>query len=135
MKESVNHIKGVRQPDTVSRHTLELTFRLLRREWPALALAIQNILVSKQQLIRRQQHKSTLHNNCDQDFFQINLDAQTIGKIVSALTELGETTLTKAPHDKEKLMFLKTLIDDWIALAEWLMLHIQIDPDSTLLNP
>lgn len=49
------------------------------------------------------------------------LQAHTIGKIVSALTELGEEALQNKNLTADYLHTLRNLINDWVRLTEWVL--------------
>ena len=118
------------RPDVFSRGALELTFKLLRKQNPRLALDVQNQL----------QGLATLREVTEQvparkvsDHFHITLDAQTIGKVVEALTALGQNLLDNSPKDNGTLVVVRSLIKDWIELAEWVLVNAE-DPHSQTLH-
>lgn len=115
------------RPDVFSRGALELTFQLLRPSDVSLALDIQNQLQGTK---LPDLASSALQARDQRDHFRITLAPQTIGRIVDALTRLGERCLQhreQAP-EQQKLVLIKPLIKDWMALAEW---HIaQAEPPS-----
>ncbi|MBR9912503.1 MAG: hypothetical protein GYB33_19355 [Gammaproteobacteria bacterium] len=104
------------RPDVFSRGALELTFQLLRQANFGLALDIQNQLQGTK-LPELAAEELTARNS--REHFRITLNAQTIGRIVDALTRLGEQCLRNKAQEQDQLQVLRTLIKDWMALAEW----------------
>lgn len=109
---------STKSPDIFSRGVLELTFRLLRHHNPTLALVVQNVLASKK-LPTLAPHDSA------SDHFYVNIDAITIGKIVAALTEIGEQALQNEHHQDGIRIVIKTLIHEWIVLTESIVHEVQ----------
>lgn len=107
----------LQRPDVFSRGALELTFRLLRPKHPALALAVRNHL-SKEDC-----RLEDTPNTPITDHFFIELEAQSIGHIVAALTLLGEQALAEDHPEPGRLVVIKTLIREWMGLGEWLILQ------------
>jgi hypothetical protein len=115
--------------DFFSHQALELTFRLLRNNNPGLANAIKNILSHIHTVpydTIRGSYTGEMHFNAE--IYQA-LSAHTIGKIVSALTALGEQALMQQDLPPEHLNQLRQLIEDWVQLTEWILNHTA--PDKT----
>jgi hypothetical protein len=115
--------------DFFSHRALELTFRLLRNNNPGLANAIKNSL-SHIRIVPYESlggaHTGEMHFNAE--LYQA-LSAHTIGKIVAALTNIGEQALVKQDMPPEHLNQLRSLIEDWVLLTEWILNHTA--PDKT----
>lgn len=113
--------------DFFSHQTLELTFRLLRNNNPGLANAIKNTLthihVTPYENVRGV-YTGEMYFNAE--IYQ-SLSAYTIGKIVSALTEIGQLALQKQDLPSEHLNQLRKLIEDWAQLTEWVLNHTATD--------
>jgi len=113
--------------DFFSHRTLDLTFRLLRNNNPGLASAINSTLSNLQ--IAPYEIYRGLHTG--EMFFNVevleSLTVPTIGKIVSALTELGERALNHKDFPPEHMNMLRSLIDDWAQLTEWILKHTTTD--------
>lgn len=109
-----------RNPDIFSRVSLEHTFRLLRQHSPSIALKVRNQLAGECFL-----YNNTDPHNPHTEYFHITLDPRTIGKIINAMTELGQSALDRSKHDKGQLIVLRTLIKEWMALAEWIILKAE----------
>lgn len=115
-----------------SRDTLEQTFKLLRKHSPPLALAVQNALNNSEIAtpVCPPTDHATHHFQHSSDRLFINLEARTIGKIVAALTELGQEALSHKEKKSGKLVLLRALICDWINLAEWIVLQAEPTPTT-----
>ena len=107
-------------PNLFSRDTLELTFSVLRKHSPSAALEVRNQLAGEC-FIDNNSALGELHT----EYFPITLDARVIGKIINAMTELGQSALETAKHDKGQLIVLRRLIKEWMALAEWIILKAE----------
>lgn len=109
--------------DFFSHQALELTFRLLRNNNPGLANAIKNTLSHIHTVpyeTVQGLHTGEMHFNAE---VYEALSAHTIGKIVSALTAIGEQALQKRDMPPEHLNQLRKLIEDWVQLTEWVLRH------------
>jgi hypothetical protein len=115
----------IQRPDIFSRGALELTFRLLRSEHPSLSLAVRNLLADTSVPLPDEAFHSPLG-----DHFYIHLEAQIVGKIVDALTKLGQSALMESRQDTGRLVVLRTLIKEWMTLAEWIILNADQSPTS-----
>jgi hypothetical protein len=112
----------IQSPDDFFSHqALELTFRLLRNNNPRLATAIENTLlhihIAPYEMIQGA-HTGEMHYNVE---IYDTLTAHTIGKIVSALTDIGERALQNHDMPPEHLNQLRNLIEDWVQLTEWIL--------------
>ncbi len=113
MNPEIEKAETERSPDLFSRGTLEMTYKLLRTPNPSLALCVRNLLMNQRKQINNT-HKNKPRIN-------IALEPTTIGKIVSALTILGQNALDNREVENGKLLVLRSLIEDWAGLAEWLV--------------
>ena len=113
--------------DFFSHQALELTFRLLRNNNPGLANAIKNTMshihIAPYEVLRGA-HTGEMHFNVE---VYESLTAHTVGKIVSALTELGTEALNKHNLPQEHVSLLRNLIEDWVQLTEWILRHTAPD--------
>ncbi len=113
--------------DFFSHQALELTYRLLRNNNPGLATAIQNTLSHLNPVpYETLQGAHTGEMLFTADVYN-SLSAHTIGKIVSALTTLGERALIEHSLHSANLSRLRQLIDDWVQLTEWILQHTTTD--------
>lgn len=107
--------------DFFSHQALELTFRLLRNNNPGLADAIKKSLGQVHRVpyeIIGASHTGEMYYNAQ--ILEL-LNAHTIGKIVSALIEIGEKALKDAHLPQDHLNLLRNVIDDWVLLTEWIL--------------
>jgi hypothetical protein len=113
--------------DFFSRQALELTFRLLRNNHPLLAHAVKHTIdntstVSYEDL----QSAYTGEMLLNSDVLGL-LKAHTIGKIVSILTDIGEEALRQKDLPPSHMTLMRTLIEDWVQLTEWVLAHTAAD--------
>jgi hypothetical protein len=116
--------------DFFSRQALELTFRLLRNNHVHLAQAIKQAIdnipnVSYEDLQSAYTGEMLLNSQVLE-----SLKAHTIGKIVSVLTDIGETALRDKDLPPSHMTLLRTLIEDWVQLTEWVLLHTDADQND-----
>ncbi len=107
--------------DFFSRQTLELSFRILRNTNPGLANVIKKALdqidLVPYEILHRA-HTGEMYFNAQ---LVAVLNVHIIGKIVSALTGIGERALHKHALPAEHAKLLRNLIDDWVLLTEWVL--------------
>ncbi|MFT3931421.1 MAG: hypothetical protein QM709_14115 [Spongiibacteraceae bacterium] len=94
--------------DLFNRATLELTFKLLRKRKPALALHIQNALVS---VYPRSDYHTAF------TAAELPLHADTINEIAQALLVLSEELLCNRQQQRNDLIIVRSLLLDWLMLA------------------
>lgn len=116
--------------DFFSRQALELTFRLLRNNHPLLAHTVKHAIdnsstVSYEDL----QSAYTGEMLLNQELLG-SLKAHTIGKIVSALTDIGEEALRQKDLPPNHMTLMRTLIEDWVQLTEWVLAHTSADQND-----
>ncbi len=103
MYESSHHDR-----DLFNRATLELTFKMLRRRRPSLALQIQNALVSV--YAPHDYHTAFTAT-------ELPLTAETIQYIAQALLTLSEELLSAGHRQRGDLILVRSLLLDWMMLA------------------
>lgn len=107
--------------DFFSRQALELTFRLLRNNHPLLANAVKQVIdvvpaVPYEDL--QGAYTGEMLLNCA---ILESLKAHTIGRIVAVLTEIGEAALRDKSLPPSHMTLMRTLIEDWVQLTEWVL--------------
>lgn len=107
--------------DCFSRQTLELSIELIINTNPGLADAIKKAVSQIHPAPFNAKHKNIMGDMYFNAQLLELLQAHTIGKIVAALTELGECTLQYKNHSIEYVVTLRKLIDDWVRLTEWVL--------------
>jgi len=107
----------LQRPDVFSRGALDLTFRLLRPKSPSLALNVRNLLNSDDYRLEEAPGIPIT------DHFYVQLEALQVGRIVSALTCLGQSALDEEHPEPGRLVVIKTLIREWMTLGEWLIIQ------------
>jgi hypothetical protein len=116
--------------DFFSRQALELTFRLLRNNHPLLAHAVKKTIdntptVSYEDLQSAYTGEMLLNSEV-----LASLKAHTIGKIVSVLTDIGEEALKQNDLPPSHMTLMRTLIEDWVQLTEWVLAHTAADDND-----
>lgn len=116
--------------DFFSRQALELTFRLLRNNHPLLAHAVKQTIdntatVSYEDLQSAYTGEMLLNSEV-----LASLKAHTIGKIVSVLTDIGEEALKQHDLPPSHMTLMRTLIEDWVQLTEWVLAHTAADQND-----
>ena len=94
--------------DLFNRATLELTFKMLRPRRPALALQVQNALVS---VFPRHDYHTAF------TAVELPLSAATITQIAQALLALSEELLAAGSQQRNDLVIVRSLMLDWLMLA------------------
>ena len=118
--------------DFFSRQALELTFRVLRNNHPLLANAIKQTLDTTPN-VPYEELQSAYTGEMLLNVQVLNsLKAHTIGKIVSVLTEIGETALRDKNLPPGHMTLLRTLIEDWVQLTEWVLQRTTADQTDYL---
>jgi len=113
--------------DFFSHQALELTFRLLRNNHPLLANAIKNTIDHVKTVPYDQLHSAYTGEMLLNIEVVDSLHAHTIGKIVSALTDIVQTALQRKDLPQEHMTILRNLIEDWVQLTEWILNHNNTD--------
>lgn len=94
--------------DFFNRGTLELTFKVLRHKYPALALQVQNIIVSA--YARGDYHTGITAA-------ELPLNADGAAKIVQALSALSEQLVIAGHTQRGDLVMIRSLLLDWLMFA------------------
>lgn len=113
--------------DFFSRQALELTFRLLRNNHPLLAHAVQQTIDATTTVSYEDLHSAYTGEMLLNKEVLASLKAHTIGKIVSVLTDIGEEALRKHDLPPSHMTLLRSLIEDWVQLTEWVLAHTAAD--------
>lgn len=116
--------------DFFSRQALELSFRLLRNNHPLLAHAIKQTIDNTTTVAYEDLHSAYTGEMLLNVDVLASLKAHTIGKIVSALTDIGETALRQKDLPPNHVALMRTLIEDWVQLTEWVLNHTAEDQND-----
>ena len=103
--------------DMFSRGTLELTFRVLRKRRPLLALQVQNTMVIAY---------GSGHAGGGFTAAELPLDSAVVAQIIRALSHLSEQIIARGDTDRAELVLTRSLLLDWLMLA-----RERSDPDQT----
>ncbi len=94
--------------DLFSRGTLELTFKILRKRRPALALSIQNVLTLA---YARDDYHSALSAT------ELPLERAVIDEVIHTLSTLGNQRVGNGHTDRTDQVVVRSLLLDWLMLA------------------
>lgn len=94
--------------DFFNRGTLELTFKVLRDKFPALALRVRNIIVSSYP-------PGDYHTGIS--VAELPLNADGAARIVQALSQLSEQLAVSGPAQRTDLTMIRSLLLDWLMFA------------------
>lgn len=114
------------RPDIFHRHTLEMSFKLLRHKKPSLALELQNILAGK---TSDTPTARTLAPNLSRDcqYFMVSISAVMAGQIVSAITAIGQNIMAEEHEPSARRTIVLSVLEQWMELIEW-MINESDDP-------
>ncbi|MCV6613678.1 MAG: hypothetical protein OIF35_01795 [Cellvibrionaceae bacterium] len=110
----------INRPDIFSRHSLELSFKLLRHREPALALEVQNILAGKtSDAPKARTLPPHLSRHCE--FFMVAVDPVVVGQIISSLTLVGRNIIEQKDVRPSRKAIILSLLEEWMGLVEWMI--------------
>ena len=109
-------------PDIFSRGSLKMTYDLLRKKDPILALNVRNI-IHQEPLPKKIADIGNEHS----DLFRVELDSFQVRAIVESLMELTQVGTTKGDNNPGMAVMAKTLVEDWIKLARKMVVELQED--------
>jgi hypothetical protein len=116
--------------DFFSRQALELTFRVLRNNHPLLAHAVKqtidNLATVSYEDLQSAYTGEMLLNVEVLD----SLKAHTIGKIISVLTDIAQEALKQNDFPPSHMTLMRTLLEDWVRLTEWVLQHTLADQND-----
>jgi hypothetical protein len=116
--------------DFFSRQALELTFRLLRNNHPLLAHAVKHTRDNTANVSYEDLHSAYTGEMLLNSEVLASLKAHTIGKIVSVLTDIGEEALKRNDLPPSHMTLMRTLIEDWVQLTEWVLKNTAADQND-----
>lgn len=100
--------------EVFSRGALQLTFQILRKKKPAIALEIQNCLA-----VCPLEKPLEIDDIPATDHFKVDLEAETLRDLLFGLSELVDEGENSAEFkDLGNMVTLRTLITDWLAYAQ-----------------
>jgi len=98
-------------PDIFSRGSLKMTYDLIRKRTPQLALKVRNIIGGEP--LRKD---SSQAENKHADYFRVNLDSFEVRSVVEGLMEQQQNGLGGAQPTGVAVL-ATSLVDEWLALA------------------
>lgn len=110
----------INRPDIFSRHSLELSFKLLRHRDPRLALEVQNIMAGKtNDAPAARTLPPHLSRSCE--FFMVAIDPVIVGQIISSLTLIGRNIIEQNDVRPSRKAIILSLLEEWMGLVEWMI--------------
>lgn len=113
---------------TFSRASLDISYNLLRKIEPQLALTIRNILFQTPLKKRPEQA-----DNKNTDLFEVSLDTLQVRKIVETLMEILNQANQTNDEDNTSLfrpVIIQSIINEWTVLAKNMFDEYQQNKDS-----
>lgn len=107
--------------DVFSRGSLTLTYELLRKAHPQLALTVRNISQSEP-LPDKSADKDNKHTDC----FRVELESLQVREVVEALVAASQDGWDGMDNLGRAIM-AKALIDEWLALAQKMVADLPED--------
>ena len=115
------------EPNLFTRSTLAFSFRLLREDYPSLALEIQNYMMEAK--LDNCQLESRQLDNIDTDYnealsdadnydIELNLDVAEVSQIVNAISEIAERAARNEFHSKKSLISIHATLLNWLLYAQ-----------------
>ena len=106
-----NTIPDAKDPHVFSRGSLKMTYDLIRKSSPQLALKVRNI-IGGQALPKDASQQDNKHA----DFFEVDLDSFEVRAVVEALMAQLQSGAT-GPQLTGMAVLAKSLIEEWLVLA------------------
>jgi len=104
--------------DVFSRGSLKLTYDLLRKQNPALALQVRNI---SQGVTINSEALASANKNAEH--FRVHLEPLQVRAVVEGLMSYSQVNLAGSQEDGLAIM-AKALLQDWVALAQKMMAEL-----------
>lgn len=114
--------------NTFSRASLDMSYNLLRKKEPQLALTIRNILFQPPL-----EKKSNQPRNKNSDTFNVSLDTLQVRKIVETLMIILNESTKAHTKDNTSLFrpaVIQAMISEWTVLAKSMLDEYQQNQDS-----
>lgn len=114
---------------TLTPTALVVTSQLLRHDNPSLASAIQAALDDLAPVASREEFARMAESELNVTLLHA-LQARTVGQILAALTVLGKQALAERDLHPQRVELLHQLLDDWVALADWILQRSEFSQTS-----
>jgi len=111
----------VNDPDVFSRGSLKLTYDLIRKRTPQLALKVRNI-IGGEPLPRDPSQAENKHA----DYFRVTLDSFEVRSVVEGLLEQQQNGIGGA-QPTGMAVLATSLIDEWLTLARQMFAELPDD--------
>ncbi|MGK0500912.1 MAG: hypothetical protein ACJAYG_002566 [Oceanicoccus sp.] len=88
---------------------LQLTFQLLRANYPSLAMTVQSL---------QAQARHDFSNNTQDKLLEIDLEVKQVSEIVAALADIANMAAEHNDSDGEQLIAIHQSLLDWLLYAQ-----------------
>ena len=109
---------STKEPDVFNRSVLDMSFTLLRKKDPKLALLVRNVLFS----VAVTKAKNSPDNK-NADLFKVNLDSHQVRAIVENLTNVLEESQKLDPTKNTSIfrpVLIESIVKEWLGLAAFM---------------
>jgi hypothetical protein len=113
--------------DFFSRQTLEKTILILKKEHPALSQCVQGAMENLPVVPFEKLHRAYTSEMIFNYELVGYMKAHVIGRVVSCLTEIGQKVLSNKQTAQMEMINLRSIIEDWMLLTEWILLRSDSD--------
>ena len=113
--------------DFFSRQTLEKTILILKKEHPALSQCVQGALENLHVVPFEKLHRAYTAEMIFNYELVDYMKAHVIGRVVSCLTDIGKKVLSNKHTAQIDMVNLRSIIEDWMLLTEWILLRSNSD--------
>lgn len=107
--------------DFFSRQTLEKTIQILKKEHPALSQCVQSAFENIRAVPFEKLHRAYTSEMIFNYELVDHMKAHVIGRVVSCLTEIGQKALSGKHSISIEIINLRSIIEDWMLLTEWIL--------------
>jgi hypothetical protein len=107
--------------DFFSRQTLEKTILILKKEHPALSQCVQGAFENIHAVPFEKLHRAYTSEMIFNYELVEYMKAHVIGRVVSCLTEIGQKALSGKNSIPLEIINLRSIIEDWMLLTEWIL--------------
>ena len=121
--------KSSKPSDLFNRSVLDMSFTLLRKKDPKLALLIRNILFN----VAVSKSENTPDNR-NADLFKVNLDSFDVRAIVENLNEILEESKSLDPTKNTSIfrpVLIESIVREWLNLASFMFSELEKEHSNT----
>ena len=120
-------LEQISQPDVFSRASLLMTFDLLRKKKPRLALEVRNITGGDPM-------SEAIDDDRNSECFRVDMSAAQLREVVQGLMEFTYPEAVDLQHPEINIM-ARALMQDWLLLAHRLVANDEPESNIKTLGP